>query len=328
MSKDYNNSLNIRWEGMKQFLLLLMVVVLFSCGSGKSESENPEATIIQTFLGDNTLTAALTAEGVYQYPIIENASGNSAGDVYSIYYTLSNLETDEVIDSHLLADGDPIKLQYGTGAIFPLGLDYGLNGIKEGEIYGIIIPNALAYGVYTSASVPAGTILHFEVEVAARESESNIATAQTTAIENYITVNDIDNTVTSPIDAVVELSDDVYYKRTQIGTGAAPASGDSITIDYTGRLLNEASFDDLTNFKYEFGTSGVISGMELGIAEMDEGEMATIFIPSAQAYGASVRVIPESASAELITQLVIPAYAEKVKPYEVLIFDVTLKTVH
>ena len=58
------------------------------------------------------------------------------------------------------------------------------------------------------------------------------------------------------------------------------------------------------------------------------GERATIFIPSVQAYGVAVRAIPQSSLSQLIEQFVIPGYAARVTPYEVLVFDVTLQIVH
>lgn len=327
MSKDYNNFYLIRWVGMKRFLILALPVFFLSCGKD-DKGPSAEEQIITQYINDNSLTTTQTAEGVYQYVIVENATGNATGDVYSIYYTLSDLESGEVIDSHLAADGDPIKLRYNAGSIFPLGLDYGLAGIKEGETSGIIVPRSLGYGTYTSTAVSASSILLFEVEVITRESETDIATAEDAAINNYITTNDLNNTMTNPLDAVVALSDGVYYKRRVAGAAPAPANGDSVTIDYDGKLLDDSPFDALASFKYLFGSGSVIDGLDIGVTEMEMGEEATIFLPSTQAYGSSVRVVPESAIGDLVEQLVIPAYASRVKPYEVLIFDVTLQTVH
>jgi len=93
-------------------------------------------------------------------------------------------------------------------------------------------------------------------------------------------------------------------------------------------LLDGSTFDVLSGFKYKYGMGNVIAGFDQGVGEMEQGESALFLLPSDQAYGGSVRVIPEAAIDDLVDQLVIPAYAARVKPFEVLIFEVTLQTVH
>ncbi|MCP4459874.1 MAG: hypothetical protein GY816_17905 [Cytophagales bacterium] len=332
---------------MKQITLLFLAfaILLASCGSDDSPTKTLDSETIEQYLSDNSLTFSTTSEGAYQYVIASNPGGNSTGDVFSIYYTLTNLESGDLIDSHLVADGDPIKLLRNADAIFPQGLDYGLADILEGESYGIILPDSLGYGDFVVSGVPLGTILHFEVEVVMRESESNIATSEDILINNYILGHNLNDTLDSnlfpnvvppngiynlihPVDSVVALTNGVYYKRTAMGNGIKVSTGDSITVDYNGLLLDDSSFDSLNGFKYKFGSSSVIPGLDSGVGEMEQSERATIFIPSSQAYGASVRVIPESSIPDLVTQLVVPDYTARVEPYEVLVFDVTLQIIH
>lgn len=311
------------------FMCFGLAILFASCSSDEGGVKtNTETETIETFLNAIAFSFSTTPEGVYQYGLITNPAGNNSGDIFSIYYTLTNLETGNVIESHLIEDGDPIKLKRNSSAIFPQGLDFGLAGIREGEIFGIVLPNSLGYGAFTTSGVPLGTILHFEVEVVLRENESGIAADEDTQINNYILANNLNNTTTNPLDPVRVLNNSVYYKRRQAGDGTALVSGDSITIDYNGTLLDDSSFDNLSGLKYQFGSGSVIPGLDTGIKEMEQGERATLFIPSAQAYGASVRVIPASAIDDLITQSVIPDYVARVKPYEVLVFDVTLQTIH
>jgi len=314
---------------MKQIIHLFVLVILLSgCGSDDSDVSSLDKDTIEQYLSDNNLAFSTTSEGAYQYEIIGNPTGNNSGDVFSIYYTLSDLETGVVIDSYLVGDGDPIKLKRSASAIFPQGLDYGLAGIREGETYGIILTQSLGYRDFNTNTVPLGTLLHFEVEVITRETEANIASDEDTQINSYITTNNLNNTTLNPIDAVVALANGIYYKRTGAGNGTTMAVGDSITIDYSGTLLDNTSFDNLSGFKYKFGSGNVIDGLDVGVKEMEQGEDAKLFIPSAQAYSGSVRVIPEATIDELVTQFVVPDYVARVKPYEVLVFDVTLQTIH
>lgn len=322
MSRVYNNCLHFRWVGMKRYFFL-GVLILMGCSRDDGPSKTEEDLSIEVYIETNSLTVTET-NGVYTYPIVEGATGNATGSVYSIYYELTTLDG-ESIDSHQSGDGDPIKLKIGGSAVFPLGLDYGLTNAREGETYGIIVPSQLGYGVYQVSGVSNSTLL-FQVEVVTREAEADIAIQEAVDITDYVNANDLNDNDANPLDNVIELSSGVYYKRTEAGVGVLPVPGDSVTINYTGTLLNQTTFDVLDNFDYIFGTGEVIEGLDIGVADMEYGERALIFIPSAQAYGGSVRVIPEIAADELVEQLVIPAYASKVRPYEVLIFDVRLQT--
>ncbi len=312
---------------MKRIWIVLLLVLFFSCSKDEESSQSAEEKVILEYLESNSIDF-VKSSGVYQYRIVENAGGSTTGNVLSIYYSLTDLSSGDVIDSHLVGDGDPIKLLHDAASVFPVGLDRGLTGIRVGETYGIIVPGDLGYANHPSSSVPADAILHFEVEVVARETLADIATDEDIAINNYITINDLNNTVTHPVDPVVAIGNGVYYKRKSVGSGVAPVTGDSITVDYSGELLDGSSFDALSGFKYKFGANEVIAGFDAGLAEIEQGETALIFIPSAQAYGGSVRVIPEGAIEELVDQFAIPAYASRVRPFEVLIFEVTLQTIH
>lgn len=308
---------------------VLCVLLLVSCSKkDPTPKTNLDVQFIQEYITTNGLTTSTTTEGVYRYPITQNPAGNDAGDVFSIYYTISDIRNDIQIASHQAGDGDPIKLQNNASAIFPLGLEYGIDGIKEGETYGLILPGNLGFGDYPTSAVADDAILLFEVEVILRENEADIAASQDTEINAYITANDLNNTTTNPVDPVEMLANGIYYKRTVVGNGTSPLAGDSITVNYAGRFLNDTEFDNLNNFKYKFNSGSVVSGFDIGVSEMELGERATIFIPSAQAYGSSAVVLPEAAFDDMIDQFVVPLYASKVPPYKVLIFDVTLQTIH
>ncbi len=307
----------------------ICLLLLISCSKkDPAPDTNLDLEFIEEYITTNGLTASTTAEGVYRYAITENPTGNDAGDVFSIYYSITDLRNNIQIASHQVGDGDPIKLQNDAEAIFPLGLEYGIDGIKEGETYGLILPDDLGFGDYPTSVVAEDAVLLFEVEVVLRETEADIAAAEDAAINAYITANDLNNTTTNPVDPVEMLANGVYYKKTTVGTPISPQSGDSITTNYTARFLDDSQFDNLDNFKYKFNSGSVIPGLDLGVSQMELGERATLFIPSAQAYGSSAVVLPQAAFDDMVEQFVVPLYASKVPPYEVLIFDVTLQTIH
>jgi hypothetical protein len=71
------------------------------------------------------------------------------------------------------------------------------------------------------------------------------------------------------------------------GTGAAVQPGDTITIHYTGWLLNGTVFDSSGSrgTPNTFSLNGLIEGWKQGIPGMKEGGTRRLYIPSALAYG-------------------------------------------
>ena len=67
-------------------------------------------------------------------------------------------------------------------------------------------------------------------------------------------------------------------------SGVKVAKGQTIYVNYAGRLLTDEQFD-AGNFSFVLGSGGAIAGFEEGIAKMKIGEKATLIFPSALGYG-------------------------------------------
>lgn len=95
-----------------------------------------------------------------------------------------------------------------------------------------------------------------------------------------------------------------------VGTGAAAAPGDEVTVHYVGTLTTGAIFDASANhpetangFSFTLGAGQVIAGWDRGIVGMKVGGKRTLIIPASLAYGnrAVGNVIP--ANSDLIFQV-------------------------
>lgn len=89
----------------------------------------------------------------------------------------------------------------------------------------------------------------------------------------------------------------LYYKTTQVGTGPMAKKNDKVKMNYRGTLLDGTIFDSnidsafghMSPFEFKLGVGQVINGWDEGIALLNKGAKATLYIPSYLAYGSNAR---------------------------------------
>ncbi len=110
-------------------------------------------------------------------------------------------------------------------------------------------------------------------------------------IQQFLTANQLTATKTA--------SGLNYVIQTQ-GTGAVPTVGQSLTVNYTGFLLNadgtqgtkfdsnvDPQFNHVTPFRFTLGQGRVIAGWDEAFALLPVGTVAKLLIPSVLGYGAA-----------------------------------------
>jgi FKBP-type peptidyl-prolyl cis-trans isomerase len=73
-----------------------------------------------------------------------------------------------------------------------------------------------------------------------------------------------------------------------VGTGAEAQSGDTVTVNYTGKLADGTVFDTSigkTPYSFVLGAGNVISGWDQGLVGMKVGGKRVLIIPPSLAYG-------------------------------------------
>lgn len=92
------------------------------------------------------------------------------------------------------------------------------------------------------------------------------------------------NNQTKP--GVVTLDSGVQYRVIHQGTGRLPTTSDSVSLHYTGTLLDGSVFDTsyARNNPSLFPLRGLISGFKEALQHLPEGTKAVIYIPAEQAY--------------------------------------------
>lgn len=106
----------------------------------------------------------------------------------------------------------------------------------------------------------------------------------------------------------VDTVDGVYYVILEEGEGEGkyPETGDTLSVGYSGYLIDGFRFDSSEDGKWEFvlGSSPMIQGWDIGIKQVEEGGKIQFMVPSDLAYGETGQGI--------------------IGPYETLIFVVKL----
>lgn len=122
-----------------------------------------------------------------------------------------------------------------------------------------------------------------ELEENQKQQEAELAKlgeAEKPQIEKYVAENKI---TTKPT------ASGLYFTETKKGKGALVKSGNEVTVNYTGKLLDGKVFDSSEGkpepFKFIVGQGMVIPGWDEALQLMAKGGKATILIPSNLGYG-------------------------------------------
>jgi FKBP-type peptidyl-prolyl cis-trans isomerase FkpA len=77
----------------------------------------------------------------------------------------------------------------------------------------------------------------------------------------------------------------VYYQVITPGTGAYPTASSTVSVNYTGKLLDGSVFAPTSHLSSPL--SGLIKGWQIGIPYINTGGRILLMIPSALGYGNS-----------------------------------------
>lgn len=171
---------------------------------------------------------------------------------------------------------------------YSIGVDLGTN-FKKQNIE--VSPAALASGVNAGLGKEAlkltdaqmkEVLSNFQKELMAKRSEevNKIAEKNKAEGEAFLTKNKGNA-------GVKTLPSGLQYKVIKSGTGAKPTKSDTVTVEYTGRLLNGEVFDstEKSGKPATFKLTQVIPGWTEALQLMPAGSEWEIFIPSNLAYG-------------------------------------------
>ena len=119
----------------------------------------------------------------------------------------------------------------------------------------------------------------------------------------------IDTFPPTPSANLITLDSGLQFEDLQVGTGEQAASGNTVSVHYTGWLEDGTQFDSSVErgepFSFSLGAGGVIKGWDLGVAGMRVGGTRLLIIPAELGYGdaGAGGVIPPGATLIFEVQL-------------------------
>ena len=234
-------------------------------------------------------------------------------------------ENNRVIFTTVTGEGGPMPLQY-IDSMFSRtgGIEEGIRMIHKGDslvlkfpiedlyenTFNLALPDTLTRGSSVTVCMGAAEILSME-EYQEYVDKENRKMQEQALIKEEVQY-EIDKKL---IDEYLEKENieaethqsGLRYTIVKQGTGPLPQPGQTIRVNYTGRILNGAIFDtsdeelaraegiyDQRREPYEpitfqLGTRGVIEGWDIGFGLLNKGTKAVLYIPSKLGYGPQAR---------------------------------------
>ncbi|HSZ24724.1 MAG TPA: FKBP-type peptidyl-prolyl cis-trans isomerase [Cytophagaceae bacterium] len=287
---------------MNQIKFFFLAIPMFCLGlSGMAQTTTKKAPAATT-TATKSATVAPAPKKDYKkspngllYKFFVNKEGVNAksGDVLRLNFALKT-EKDSLLRS-TFKEGNPAELPLRSSP-YKGSLEEGLMMMSVGDSASFLVnADSLFAKVFFTPLPPfirKGSNVEFVIKMIhiMTEEEYKKEKEKTTAemvakedqtIQEYLTKNNLKGTKTAS---------GLYYVQTAAGNGVKAEKGKTVSVHYTGKLLNGTKFDSSVDrgqpFEFGLGAGQVIQGWDEGIALMSVGEKGILLVPSVLGYGA------------------------------------------
>nr|AEY75264.1 macrophage infectivity potentiator [Legionella pneumophila] len=177
---------------------------------------------------------------------------------------------------------DKDKLSYSIGA--DLGKNFKNQGID-------VNPEAMAKGMQDAMSGAQLALTEQQMKDVLNKFQKDLMAKRTAEFNKKADENKVKGeaflTENKNKPGVVVLPSGLQYKVINAGNGVKPGKSDTVTVEYTGRLIDGTVFDstEKTGKPATFQVSQVIPGWTEALQLMPAGSTWEIYVPSGLAYG-------------------------------------------
>lgn len=271
---------------------IVIAVISVACIAGKGKQTQPNDGVkrkwTSTPIKPKKQKTVVLPCGI-EYTITSKGNGPlpKVGEdrVLALYKGYLAGDTSKVFDASSKHGNVPYGFHPGRGGEVIAGWDTVFKYLHAGDKAIMKLPATYAYGASPRPGIPANSDLTFEVEV----------------IDVIAKPVKWDGTGKDTIKTPSGLKMIMFESHPD---STQPKKGNTVTIDYSGYLLNGYMFDSSVDrgqpFSYVIGQMPLIAGWSEAIGLMHEGEKAQVIIPWQLAYGANGRPPMIPGKADLI----------------------------
>jgi FKBP-type peptidyl-prolyl cis-trans isomerase FkpA len=142
---------------MRKFIyLLLLPICLIGCN--KNNQANIDQSIIEQYITTNHLNATAEPNGLYYVPLMQGTGPNPTINSQVTVTYKGYLTNGTVFDQST----SPVSFPLGN--VIP-GWQEGIPLMQKGGKATLLIPSALGYGSQANGSIPANSVLIFDVQL-------------------------------------------------------------------------------------------------------------------------------------------------------------------
>lgn len=262
-------------------LFSMMTLGLASCIDNDDPNKQVKEELAQIDQYLQSIGAAEDAlyDNTYGFRLLISGYGENPpphdGQTVKIHYKGRLFPTEQIFDEGI----EEGKLETITPAFLP----YIARQIMTGTSLRVFVPSGQGYGAEGSAAlgVPANAILIYDIYLEKTERtvvEQTRFETDSTAIANYLDDNQLSATYHPS---------GIWYAITEQGTGDFPIVYNAVTFDYELRNLTSPGSVIESNTLENRAIYGLIDGFKVGLPLINEGTVATFYIPSGLAYGST-----------------------------------------
>ena len=261
---------------MKYLFSLLFIGFLISCGTDPIDIPTPivdpvqqlatDKQLIKDYLSTNNIEAEETESGLHY--TVETMGDGAIIESTSV---INALFRGYLLDGTTFSETNECSPQTLTLSTIIPGFQEGVQKFQVGGKGTLYIPSGLAFGSQSSQTIPANSVVAFDIEIVDQKEFDRAK------IKEYLAANNIEADSTES---------GIFYKIDEPGTGDHPTSTSNVTVNYKGFFTDGTVFDESSS-SVTFGLNAVIQGWQEAVPLLKKGGSGTFLIPSDLAYGPS-----------------------------------------
>ena len=143
-----------------KYLIFGLSIIAFTLGSCSQDQFELDQELIEEYIADNNLTAEKDPSGVYVI-ITEEGTGDEHPDINS---TVEVRYTGYLLDGSIFDSSGEETIVFALSGLIT-GWQIGIPYLKKGGKQTLLIPSSLGYGGNAVGSIPANSVLIFDIEL-------------------------------------------------------------------------------------------------------------------------------------------------------------------